>query len=36
MKLGGVIDICGRFVVEGVKAILLGVQMGWGYYRILW
>ena len=25
-----------RFVVKGVKAIFLGVQRGWGYYRILW
>jgi hypothetical protein len=24
-----------RFVVKGVKAIFLGVQRGWGYYRIL-
>ena len=24
------------FVVKGVKVIFLGVQRGWGYYRILW
>jgi hypothetical protein len=24
------------FVVKGVKVIFLGLQRGWGYYRILW